>query len=97
MKEHFPQPWKIVRGGTWVQIQDAHGGYITEEDHGDRPERKAIIESLFCHIIACVNACGVFSTEDLEDVIKGKAKLAIMRLVEPVSSRSGPRGTITIG
>lgn len=102
MSEHTPEPWGLgVDMETIMTDYRDETGNMTDENwiRGGHPKiiAKASLKSWLSveeavansrRIIACVNACAGFETEDLEDYIQTNGNTPLLTAIEVVDNQS---------
>lgn len=92
IRDHPPTLWCARDFGTkYTYIGACNGKDVVYavEDPGTGEVHPVFQPGALERTVACVNACEKFSAEDMEDLANGDAKLAIVRMVEPVFSGQG--------
>lgn len=81
MSDQSPEPWRIKWHGDWVEIVDACGENVYSGYLGDYVAESAVrVEKYFRRLVACVNACAGKTTEELESVAQGMARVELNRM-----------------
>ena len=94
MPEHSPEPWKVCDAGDFVSHEgdgrnplcwiEAGGRFVAETEYSDVDNDEANAR----RIVACVNACYGFATEELEALTKHGGTLA--QWIAPQTVPLGP-------